>query len=126
SSADEVAECFRQRPVKGRPVGSLKMTLARVVHSMHDHPEQRQRFECGEESTDRKPVTRRANPEIMMAESEDAGAEHQRNLDVQPALDHTPRRADQMNQRPRHDASDQYLPRSLDPQMHQPPPPKEV
>src|SRR5271165_3632662 len=62
----------------------------------------------------------------MVAESEDTGAKHQRNFHVEPALDYASRRSHQMDQGPRHDASDQYFPGRLDPQVNQPPPPEQI
>jgi len=53
---------------------------------VHDHPQQRQRLERGEKASDRQPVIRRPNPEVMMAKAEDAGSEYKCDLDVEPGL----------------------------------------
>jgi hypothetical protein len=48
-----------------------------------------------------------------VTEAENSGSEHQRDLDVKPALDDLPRRAEQLHHRERHDAADQDLPGGL-------------
>ena len=125
-AAEEVAERLRHHPVEGRLVGSSHPVRAGVVHGVHDHAQQRQRLERGEEAADREPVRRRADPEVVMAQAEDAGAQHQRDLDIEPGLDDAPRGSEQLHQRQRHDAADQDLPGRLHPQVHQPPPPVEI
>ena len=104
-------------------VVALEPVRAGVVDGMHDHRHQRNRFQRGEESAEAEPVFRRADPEVVMSEAENARAEHQRDLDVQPGGHDPAARAQRLHQAPGHDAADQHFPGRFHPEMHDPPPP---
>src|SRR5215469_18240708 len=102
------------------------MLRAGVVYRMYDHPQQWQRFERREKASDRQPVTRRPDPEVVMSETKDPGAEDESHLDVKPRLDNSSRGAEQLHQGQGHNATDQDLPGGLNPEVDEPPPPEQV
>ena len=123
AGAEEVAERLCDQPGQRRVIAALESVLTGIVYGVHDHRDERYRLERGEKATDAQPVFGSADPEIVMAEAQDARTEHHRDLDVQPGRDDLPADAERLDQAPRHDAADQHLPGRLDPQMHDPPPP---
>jgi hypothetical protein len=81
------------------------------------------RLQGGEETADGEPVFRRADPEVVVTQAEDAGAEHQRDFDVQPGLDDATAHAHGLDQAVGHQTADQDFPGGLDPKVDHPPPP---
>src|SRR6516164_4675291 len=80
-------ERFGHHPIEGGSVGRLHMLRAGVIHRVHDHPQQWQGFKRRKKAADCQPITRRPDPEIVMPEAEDPGAEDERYFDVKPCLD---------------------------------------
>ncbi len=124
--AEEVAERLGEHPIQRRAVAAMHAMDAGVIDGVHHHADQRQRLERREEAAEVEPVLGRANPVVVVSQTQDARAHDQADGDVQPGFDDATRGVEQAHQRPGHDARDQHLPGRLDPQVHQPPPPVHV
>ena len=123
AGAEEIAESMGDQPGQRRVIVTPEAVAAGVIDGVHDHCHQRNRLQRGEESAQAKPVFRRADPEIVVSEAENARAEHQRDFDVQPRGHDPAARAQRLHQSPGHDAADQHFPCGFHPEMHYPPPP---
>jgi hypothetical protein len=75
AGAEEVAEGLRDHPRQG--VAALEFVMTGIEHGMHHHGHQGDGFQGGEEATDGKPVSRRADPEVVVTQAEEVAADRQ-------------------------------------------------
>ena len=68
------------------------------------------------------PVFRRADPVEVMAGTDDAGYQRQRDNDIQPFLDHLAIHTGHLDQHKGENSSENQFPDTLDPQVHHKPP----
>lgn len=69
----------------------VRMRQAGAANSgvgIHRYDNRRYRLECAEHAADRKPVTRHADPVIVMRGAEDASDKDQADNDLQPFFHH--------------------------------------
>ena len=80
------------------------------------------RLQCGEDRTPPLPVFRGADPVEVVAGTDDAGNQGQRDDHVQPFLDHLAVHAGDLDQHEGKDGTENQLPDTLYPEVHHPPP----
>ena len=91
-----------------------------------DHQEQRYGFERTEKSADPVPVLRCADEIVVMSRPEDAGEEHEADLDVHPLLQHLALGADGLHQHEGEQRAGDHFPGAFHPEVDDPPPPELV
>ena len=120
--AQEGHHASAQRPQHGGFVRVLAAAFVDHIEGEQGHHEERNRLQRGEHRAPHLPVSRRANPEVMVAGADDAGDQRHGDDHIQPFFDDFTVHAGHFHQHEgQHGAHDQF-PHAFHPQVNHPPP----
>jgi len=102
----------------------IRVRQPRATHGavgIGGHADECERLQRAEESTDRQPVGRYADPVIVVCGAEDAGNKHQADNHIQPLLHDFPIRTGQADQQVGQEAAHDHHPYAFHPEVNRPP-----
>ena len=122
AGAEEGHHAGAQCPQHGCLVRVLAAAAVHHVEGEHGHREERDRFQGREHRAQPLPVFRRADPEVVVAGTDQAGDERQGDDHVQPLLDHFAVDPGHLDQHEGEDGGHDQFPHAFHPEVHNPPP----
>ena len=122
AGAEEGHHTGTQRPQHGSLVRMLATTAVDHVEGEDGHGEEGQRLQRGEDGTPPLPVFRRADPVVVVAGTDDAGDQGQRDDHVQPLLDDFAVDTGHLDQHEGQQRAEDQFPHAFHPEVNHPPP----